>query len=84
MGFGGGLSPPPLPTPYAEDLVPGNTSLERVEEMLKKAEIQRLYWGQLFTWWPMRFWRNSFGLMVAVFAMSGVLLPQYSPRSTLF
>ena len=51
---------------------------------LKKAEIQRLYWGQLFTWWPMRFWRNGFGLMIAVFAMAGVLLPQYTPRSTLF
>ncbi len=84
MGFGGGLSPPPLPTPYAEDFLPGNTTLERVEEMLKKAEIQRLYWGQLFTWWPMQIWRNGFGIMIAIFAMAGVLLPQYTPRSTLF
>ena len=84
MGFGGGLSPPPLPTPYAEEIAPGNTTLERVEEMLEKAEVQRLYWGQLFTWWPMRIWRNGFGILIAIFSMSAVLLPDYTPRSTIF
>ena len=84
MGFGGGLSVLPLPTPYADEPLPGETSAERVQQMLNSAEIQRLFWGRLFMWWPMRFWRHGYGFMVALVAMMGVVLPEYSPRSTLF
>ena len=84
MGFGGGLSVLPLPTPYADEPSPGETSAERVQQMLYSAEVQRLLWGRLFMWWPMRFWRHGYGFMVALVAMVGVVLPEYSPRSTLF
>lgn len=84
MGFGGGLSAPPLPTPYADDPLPGETSIVKVEQLLDSAENQRLLWGRLFMWWPMLFWRHGYGFMVAFVAMLGVVLPEYSPRSTLF
>jgi len=84
MGIGKGLSTPPLPTPYSNELLPGNTSVSKVKEMLDTANSQRLSWGQLLMWWPMRIWRNGFGILITISAMIGVTLPQYAPRSTLF
>ena len=84
MGIGKGLSPPPLPTPYLNEPSPGNTSVNKVKEMLDTANSQRLSWGQLLMWWPMRIWRNGFGILITLTAIAGFMLPQYMPRSTFF
>lgn len=52
--------------------------------MLDTANTQRISWGQLLMWWPMRMWRNGFGILITLAAITGVILPQFAPRSTLF